>query len=141
MQPSGIDVLVTRLVLDTSAYSHLRRGREEVIDAVARADTVYLPATVLGELEAGFRLGNRHRENRRSLGAFLDEPFVEIITTDSEVALRYGEIFFQLRDAGTPIPVNDIWIAAAVVASGANLLTFDADFDRVPGLSHTCLDA
>lgn len=96
---------------------------------------------MLGELEAGFRLGNRHRENRRSLGAFLDEPFVEIIPTDAEVAVRYGEIFARLRDAGTPIPVNEIWIAAAVFASGATLLTFDTGFDCVLGLSHTCLSA
>ena len=47
------------LVLDTSAYSGLRRGRSDIIKLIADADVVYIPAIVLGELEAGFILGSR----------------------------------------------------------------------------------
>ena len=83
-----------------------------------------MPATVLGELEAGFLLGQRTRENRVALSEFLEEPFVSVLPTTPEVARRYGEIFARLRKAGTPIPVNDIWIAAATVDCGGHLLTF-----------------
>ena len=55
---------VNQLVLDTSAYSQLRRGNEAVLDAVAGAESVLLPTTVLGELEAAFQLGQREKENR-----------------------------------------------------------------------------
>lgn len=139
MTGSGAGALPARLVLDTAAYSHLRRGRDDVIDGVAEAELVYVPATVVGELEAGFRLGGRYAANRRSLQELLDEPFVEVIDTTVDVARRYGEVLMQLRRAGTPIPVNDIWIAAAVLSTGAHLLTFDTDFSKVDGLSHTIL--
>lgn len=139
MTSSGNEALPSRLVIDTSAYSHLRRGREDVVDAVARAELVYVPATVIGELEAGFRLGGRYAANRRSLHELLDEPFVRVVDTTAEIARRYGEIFMQLRRAGAPIPVNDIWIAAATLGTGAHLVTFDTDFAKVEGLSHTVL--
>jgi tRNA(fMet)-specific endonuclease VapC len=137
MPTSGLDPVPARIVLDTSAYSHLRRGHEAVIDAVSRAEVVHLPATVLGELEAGFRLGRRQRENRRSLAQFLDEPFVNVVDVTAAVAARYGAIFEQLRRDGTPIPVNDIWIGASTLSVGAHLVTFDTDFARIVGLPTT----
>lgn len=129
----------SRIVVDTSAYSHLRRGEHEVLDALAEAEIVLMPTTVVGELEAGFRVGHRYLDNRRSLEDFLQEPYVRIIDVTTDVARRYGEIFAVLRRAGTPIPVNDIWIAAATFASGGHLITFDEDFARVEGLAHTLL--
>ena len=140
MPISGNDVLAAKVALDTSAYSHLRRGHERIVDAVARADVVHLPVTVLGELEGGFRAGSRYRENRRALQELLDEPFVAMIETSQDVAHRYGKLFAELRRAGTPIPVNDIWIAAATMTVGAQLITFDRDFEAVAGLSLALFD-
>lgn len=128
-----------RIALDTSAYSHLRRGHEGVLQIVSQAALVYLPITVLGELEAGFRLGSRYAENMRQLDELLAEPFVESLDVTRRVAIRYGEVFAKLRAAGTPIPVNDIWIAATTMSAGAHLLTFDSDFARVEGFTHTLL--
>ena len=129
----------TRLVLDTSAYSRLRVGHPDVLDWLAGVHLVHVPTIVLGELRAGFLLGQRVRENEQVLAEFLAEPFVEIASVDGDVALRYGEIFAALRRAGTPIPTNDMWIAAVTLATGGHLLTFDGDFARVPGLPHTLL--
>lgn len=130
---------VNRLVLDTSAYSQLRLGNEAMLDAVAMAGSVLLPTTVLGELEAAFQLGQRKKENRVVLTEFLDEPFVSVLSTTRAVARRYGQVFAQLRHAGTPIPVNDIWIAAATLDCGGHLLTLDQYFRRIPGLDLTLL--
>ena len=130
----------SRVTLDTTAYVHVRRGHLGVTDAVARAEFVYLPSIVLGELEAGFLLGRRTAENRTALAEFLDEPFVSVIAVDQQVAQAYGQLFFDLRRAGTPIPANSIWIAAATIAVGAQLLTFDRDFDKLERLGHTCFD-
>jgi tRNA(fMet)-specific endonuclease VapC len=124
-------------VLDTSAYSQLRRGEARVVSAVADAEVVFVPVTVLGELDAGFRLGSRYRDNQRALEEFLREPYVKILDVTADVAIRYGELFAALRRAGTPIPVNDIWIAAVTLGSGAHLITFDDDFAKVTGLQHT----
>jgi predicted nucleic acid-binding protein len=128
------------VTLDTTAYAHLRRGHLGVTDSVARAELVYLPSIVLGELEAGFLLGRRTAENRTALAEFLDEPFVSVIPVDQQVAQVYGQLFSDLRRTGRPIPVNDIWIAAATIAVGAHLLTFDRDFDNLERLGHTCFD-
>jgi predicted nucleic acid-binding protein len=139
MTSSGAEVHL-RLVLDTSAYSHLRRGDGRVVDTVAAADAVLVPVTVLGELEGGSLLGRRAQENRALLDEFLDEIFVAVLPTTLAVARRYGEIFAGLRRRGTPIPVNDIWIAAATLDCGGHLLTFDRDFAAVEHLPHTVLD-
>jgi predicted nucleic acid-binding protein len=137
MPTSGAEVLPSRIALDTSAYSWLRRAEPRTIAAVSEADMVYIAATVLGELEAGFRAGSRYLDNQRALEDFVDEPYCEIIDIDPDVARRYGEVFAALKRAGTPIPVNDIWIAAATLDSGAHLITFDGDFSKVEGLPHT----
>ena len=136
MPASGVE----RLVLDTSAYSHFRGGHTQVVEALARAERVLIPLTVLGELEAAFELGNRARENRRVLEDFLNETFVDLLPMTASVARHYGRVFAGLRRAGTRIPVNDIWIAASVFDCGGTLLTFDRDFDRVAGLDRLTLD-
>lgn len=138
MSDSGPEPL-SRVVLDTSAYSRLRGGDEAAIVFLAAAEVVLVPTVVIGELEAGFRLGDRVADNQARLSEFLDEPFVVMAPVTRDVASRYGELFAELRRAGTPVPVNDIWIAATTVDAGAHLLTFDHDFERFPSLSVTVL--
>lgn len=141
MTDSGAEVLPSRIVLDTSAYSHARRGTAPALDAIARAEVVFVPVTALGELEAGFRVGSRYRENRRALDEFLREPYIQVLDVTADVARLYGEVFASLKRAGTPTPVNDIWIAAATLGCGAHLVTFDEDFARIDGLPHTLYPA
>lgn len=138
MKSSG-SRLAPRLVLDSSAYSHLRGDDERVIEHLAAAEVILVPAIVVGELEAAFAAGTRSRENLQRLDEFLAEVGVEVVPMDREVARRYGQVFASLRRAGTPISVNDIWIAATALATGAHLLTFDADFRRVAGLDCSVL--
>jgi tRNA(fMet)-specific endonuclease VapC len=136
---SGAEPPIRRLVLDTSAYSWLRGGHQAVLDLVAAAQIVIVPVTVLGELEAGFELGGRQRENRATLADFLAEPFVTVGSPSADTARRYGELFAHLRRAGTPVPINDIWIAAICLDCGGHLLTFDRHFERFPSLPATVL--
>ena len=138
MTDSGGDVF-DRLVLDTSAYSHFRTGNPHVLDLLAQAATVVIPVTVLGELEAAFQIGRRDRENRLTLAEFLGERFVTVWPTTAAVARHYGRVFAELKRAGTPIPVNDVWIAAACLDCDGRLVTFDRDFERIPGLECTVL--
>ncbi len=91
---------------------------------------MFLSAVTLGELEAGFALGGRARDNGQALHAFLAEPFVSVVDIHAPIAARYGSLFANLRRAGTPVPTNDIWIAACALHVGAQLITFDTDFER-----------
>jgi tRNA(fMet)-specific endonuclease VapC len=119
-----------RLALDTSAYSRFRAGDTRVLDLI----------TVLGELYGAFEMGSRSRENRVALSEFLTEPFVRFLPVSADVARQYGRVYAGLRRAGTPIPANDMWIAAAAIDQGACLLTFDRDFEHVAGLDRIVLE-
>lgn len=140
MMPTGARS-ARRIVLDTSAYSWLRAGHAQVLDVVASGDLVWVPSVVLGELEAGFRLGTRYRENTVLLEEFLAEPFVAVRPVSREIASRYGRVFSELRRAGTPIPINDVWIAATALDCGGTLLTFDRHFGSIAGLEAMILQA
>ena len=122
---------MTRLCLDTSAYSNFRRGESQVVEHVDRAEWVGVPSIVIGELRAGFLIGSRTDENIGELEEFLSHSAVEIVPVDEHVAQIYGEIFADLRARGRPLPTNDIWIAASAVRAGATLLTFDMHFREV----------
>ena len=125
---------MTRVCLDTSAYSNFRRGQPAVVDAIDSADWIGVPCVVLGEIWAGFIAGRRAERNIAELDDFLAEPLVEMLPVDGDVARIYGEIVVDLRSKGRPLPTSDIWIAATAARSGATVLTFDAHFlevDRV----------
>ena len=87
--------------VDTSAYSHLMRGREALRVRLEEADTVYVPATVLGELHAGFEMGSRPRDNAAQLREFLEQPAVRIVDTDENVAQRFYPAAVSLAE-GSP---------------------------------------
>lgn len=122
---------MTRLCLDTSAYSNFRRGEPRVVEHLDRAEWVGIPSVVVGELWAGFLLGERTGKNISELDEFLDHAAVEILSVDADVAHIYGEIFADLRSKGRPLPTNDIWIAAAAARAGATVLTFDEHFREI----------
>lgn len=124
-----------RICLDTSGYSAFKRGHDGTLSVVQRAAEIVLPAVVVGELLAGFRIGRRDRSNRRELNAFMESPRVRVMPLDFETAERYADILLYLRERGTPIPTNGIWIAATAMQWGLRLLTTDAHFGRLPQVS------
>jgi tRNA(fMet)-specific endonuclease VapC len=89
---------------------------------------------MLGELFAGFYCGKREKANRQELTRFLELPGIEIVNIDTSIADRYAIITKQLRKQGTPVPTNDIWIAAAALETGSRLITYDSHFNCIPGL-------
>jgi len=123
---------VTGVLLDTCAYSAFKRGHAEVTRILQESETVALSAVVLGELLAGFRRGQHRRKNETELRAFLDSPRVMVLGLLEETAARYAAILDSLRRAGTPIPTNDLWIAASAWEHGLRLVTTDRHFEQVP---------
>ena len=122
------------ILLDTNAVSAFFKGDRHVLACVANAEHVYLSTIVLGELLAGFRLGNQFERNRTLLDTFMACSTVEPLPVTTETADYYGRLFLTLRRKGKPIPVNDLWIAAQTLECGAVLITFDQHFDVIPGL-------
>lgn len=130
---------MTRFCLDTSAYSHFKRGDGQVVSLVDGAEWIGVPAIVLGELAVGFGLGSRERRNRAELRAFLDSPAVEVLPVTDEVATHYADIVMELRTSGVPLPANDIWIAATAACWGAPVLTYDQHFTAIARVGSTVL--
>ena len=122
---------MSRYCLDTSAYSQFKRGDAQVVDLIDAAEWIGVPAIVLGELRFGFRGGRQRARNESELRQFLDHRLVEVLPVDEAVASAYAEILAQLRDAGRPLPTNDLWIAATAARAGAPVLTYDAHFASI----------
>ena len=125
---------MTVVVLDTNGYTALHRGDARVLSALAGASTVFMSVVVVGELHAGFRGGRRRAFNVARLSKFLGGPTVRVLDATSRTAELYGEVKDALRLAGTPIPQNDVWIAAHTIEVGALLITYDRHFRGVAGL-------
>lgn len=124
-----------RILLDSNAYSHLKRGHHRIVEIVRGSEEILLPLVVIGELLYGFRNGSRPERNTRELHAFLDNPHVSIAAMSLTTADRYARIAAALRIKGRPIPSNDIWIAAHTMETGADLVSYDGHFDRIDGLA------
>jgi tRNA(fMet)-specific endonuclease VapC len=123
-----------RILLDTNAYSGWKRGHRGVVEIVRNAEHVYLSTIVVGELLFGFHQGTRFRTNLQELKELLERPFASLLPVTFVTADRFGRIALSLRRQGTPIPSNDIWIAAHAMETGADLVSFDAHFEQVSGL-------
>lgn len=132
---------MSRLCLDTSAYSRFRRGDREAVQHIDAAEWVGVPAIVLGELRFGFRAGTRAQHNETLLRELLASPVVDILPVDDEVASHYADILVDLRRAGRPVPTNDIWIAATAARSGAAVLTSDVHFREIARVATVMLSS
>ncbi len=116
------------------------KGHPGVIELIEGADWIGVPAIVLGELQIGFFLGSKIEKNEAILREFLDHQVVETLPTDAHTARIYAEMLLDLRRAGTPLPSNDIWIAACATQHGATVVTLDAHFHKINRAAAVVLD-
>lgn len=124
-----------KLTLDTHRYTDLCRGTALVVEAIELADEVWLPFIVLGELRAGFAVGTQGPHNEAVLRRFLLKSRVGVLYADDQTTHHYSAVYRQLRKQGTPIPTNDMWIAALVLEHSLVLFARDAHFDLLPQLA------
>ncbi len=125
---------ISNLCLDTNTYSALLAGQKKATEIITSASQVWMPSPVLGELRAGFAKGSKIAQNELLLQEFLASRYVQVIAIDEPVTRCYAKIFEQLRKNGTPIPTNDLWIAACVMKIRYPLYTLDKHFKYVEGL-------
>ncbi len=121
-----------RLVLDTNAYRLVMEADVDAVAHVRAAEVVMLPVPVLAELRYGFLNGSKGQRNEAVLTRFLDQARVGILSCDDVTASEFARLKLQLKRQGTPIPLNDIWIAALTLQHRGTLFTRDKEFDRLP---------
>jgi tRNA(fMet)-specific endonuclease VapC len=123
-----------RVAVDTNRLTDLFQGDAVLAETLAVCEEVWIPLIVLAEIKAGFYGGNRLHRNEALLATFLSKETVELLLPDRDTAEHYARVFVQLKRAGTPVPDNDLWIAALVLQHNLVLITRDEHFDRIPQL-------
>ena len=125
---------VKEIALDTNSYTALKRNVLEAVEIIQHAPLIGISNVVLGELLGGFAAGSRETINRQELKSFLASPRVKILIADERTSENYALVYSTLRSKGTPIPTNDMWIAAHCLQFNLALFSYDNHFQHVNGL-------
>ncbi len=121
-----------RIALDTNRYIDFCKGEPESVRVLQTSEVVCIPFITVAELRAGFRCGSRGEENEKILIRFLNSARIEVLYADDQTTHHYARLFAQLRKQGTPIPTNDLWLAALVTQHNLILFARDQHFDHLP---------
>lgn len=124
-----------KFVIDTNRYIDFCNNEPSVVMRFRTSEEIHVPFIVLGELRYGFLKGNRREHNECNLVKFLNSPKVFVLVGNEETSIFYAEVIDDLKKNGTPIPTNDIWIAALVLQHNLVLYTRDQHFSHIKLLS------
>lgn len=122
------------ILLDTNAYVAFKRGDQQMIEIIQQANTLSISSIMLGELLAGFDGGTKSKKNRADLQMFMKSSRIRLLAVTSDTANFFSQIYVSLRKKGTPIPTNDMWIAAQALEHGCVVCTFEKNFKFIDGL-------
>ena len=120
------------MILDTNGVSALAEGESALESILRKAGRVAIPVIVLGEYRYGISRSREQKRYEEWLTEYL--PKFLILDIDERTSVPYAAIRSELKRAGTPIPSNDVWIAALCRQHSLPLLTRDRHFDAVPGI-------
>jgi tRNA(fMet)-specific endonuclease VapC len=120
------------VILDTNVLSAVAEGRPEARSALQAASVLALPVIVLGEYRFGISQSTRRHEYEQFLAQLV--LMSNVLEVTHETTRWYAGVRLDLKRAGTPIPANDVWIAALCRQHGLPILSRDLHFDVVPGL-------
>ena len=121
------------MILDTNGLSALAEGEPGLEPLLRRAAQVALPVIVLGEYRYGISQSHNHIHYEQWLAEYL--PSFRILDVDERTTISYSAVRRELKKAGTPIPSNDVWIAALCRQHSLPLLSRDRHFDAVSGIT------
>ena len=122
------------ILLDTNAVIGILAKNVTLLAFLRQFDQLLVPSPAVGELYFGAYKSQKQAFNLQAIYEFLSSGAV-VVPTDAATAQHYGAIRDELRRMGRLIPVNDIWIAAVARQRALPLVSRDAHFDVVPGLS------
>ena len=120
-----------KILIDTNRYSDFAKGEKTAVEIFTTADRIFVPFVVVAELRAGFRSGTISQRNEAVLVRFLANERVEVLYADAQTTHIYAETYAMLRRNGTPIPTNDLWIAALAIQHSLPLCSRDAHFEKL----------
>jgi len=123
-----------RIAIDTNRYRDFCAAVPEAVERVAQAEEIHIPFVTLAELRAGFLCGTATCQNEKVLIRFLNSPRVRVLFPNEDTTHHYARLFAQLRTQGTPIPTNDLWIAALALQHDLALYSRDEHFTHLPQL-------
>jgi len=126
MSPSSV-------LLDTSVVIRHFRDANALADKLASYEELYLSGPALAELYYGAFRSERPQQHLDQIENFL--AAADVLTPDQNTSKHYGKIAAQLARNGTPIPQNDIWMAALSIQCGLPLATADQHFRHIEGLN------
>ena len=120
------------MILDTNGLSAIADGDAALEPILRKATEVAIPVIVLGE----YRYGIQQSRDRQRYEQWLTEAIrnYRVLEVDEETTIFYANLRSDLRRAGTPIPSNDVWIAALCRQHSLSLLSRDRHFDLVGGI-------
>jgi len=117
------------VLFDTNIVIALFSGDENVLKQISKSEEILIPAIVIGELYYGAQNSIKKYDNLLKIKEFSQS--VTVLNCDSNTAFTYGVIKKHLKDGGTPIPENDIWIAALAAQYELTLITRDKHFNQI----------
>lgn len=120
-----------RLLIDSNRFIDFCAGDDDVVTQFENAEALIVPFVVLAEIRAGAGLTRQGGEQASLLQELLQQPGVRAAHSTDATAHHYATIYQHLRRKGTPIPSNDIWIAALAIEHGLVLYTRDKHFDYI----------
>ena len=125
-------------LLDTNTLIYLIKNQPpevaQRVDALAEDDRLCMSFITWAELLKGAERSTRKPDVLRRLETLAGEVAV-IYPEGPAICRHYAEQFTRLKDAGTPIGANDLWIACHALAEDATLVTHNTrEFCRVAGL-------
>jgi predicted nucleic acid-binding protein len=121
------------VILDTNGLSALAEGEPALESILRKATQVAIPVIVLGEYRYGISLSRYRKHYEQWLSEYLSS--FRILDVDERTTVHYRAVRTELKKAGTPIPSNDVWVAALCRQHPLPLLSRDRHFDAVPGIT------
>ena len=122
------------VALDTNRLTDLFQGDTALEELLETCEEIWIPLVVLAEIKAGFYGGSQQDRNEVLLSKLLSKTTVDVLLPSRNTAEYYARLYVQLKRAGTPIPDNDLWIAALALEHDLRLITRDQHFRRIPQL-------
>lgn len=116
-------------IVDANVVIDYLRGKNNLLSQLMDEEVVSISVIVVGELIFGAENSMQLNKHLSQIEALLSK--VNVIGVDYETALIYGKTRADLRKKGTPIPENDIWIAAIAIQHNLTLITNDKHFANI----------
>ena len=121
------------IVVDTNVLIEFLEKDNRITELLGQYDKLLIPAAVDAEFRAGLDTSTKSGyRGARLLDEMLGDDTLDFLSVGRDESLKYAMLYRVLRQQGTPIPINDIWIAATALVRNVPVCTFDKHFRRVP---------